>query len=331
MYKLLQRLLFTLPPEAAHHMALTGLSLSRHFAPMPQHHPDTECTVMGIRFPNRIGAAAGIDKNGDYIAGLAALGFGFVELGTVTPKAQSGNPKPRVFRLQDEKALINRMGFNNKGIAYLLAQIQALKHKPIIGINIGKGVATPIPAAVEDYLYGVEQAYPFANYLTINISSPNTPDLRQMQTPALLKMLLKKLKDKQAELAQQYQRYVPLVVKIAPDLSVPDLEEMADIFLETKIDAVIATNTTIERYGVQANSLSFETGGLSGAPLFLSSLDIVRLLYRRFGDNIPIIACGGIMSQADGQAKLAAGAQLLQIYTGLIYKGPHLIRQLASL
>jgi dihydroorotate dehydrogenase len=331
MYELMRRLLFMLPSETAHDVGLAGLSVLTKVKKPVAIDPKAACTVMGIRFPNRIGLAAGLDKNGDHIHTLSRLGFGFLELGTVTPQPQIGNPKPRLFRLSKEQALINRMGFNNKGIAYLLARLEALKTQHIIGINIGKGYATPIPSAVNDYLYGLEQAYPWANYLTINISSPNTPDLRQMQTPELLIGLLKQLKERQAQLAEKYDRIVPLAVKIAPDLSVPELEEMASIFLEAKVDAVIATNTTIERYGVLDNPLCQQAGGLSGAPLFLSSLDIVRLLHRRFGDKIPIIACGGIMSYEDGAAKLAAGAQLLQVYTGFIYKGPGLIRQLASL
>jgi dihydroorotate dehydrogenase len=319
-----------LPPETAHALSLAGLAGLAKCLPRAPLYSQKAHRVMGISFPNRIGLAAGLDKNGDYIEGLARVGFGFLELGTVTPKPQVGNPKPRLFRLPREQALINRMGFNNKGLDHLLMRVKALHYRPILGINIGKGYETPIVAAVGDYLYGLEQAYPWADYITINISSPNTPDLRKMQTPDLLVALLRQLKEKQAQLADQSQNYVPLVVKIAPDLSVPELEVMADIFLETKIDGVIATNTTTQRYGITAKECH-EAGGLSGAPLFLSSLEIVRLLHHRLENNIPIIACGGILSAADGEAKLAAGAQLLQVYTGFIYKGPQLIRQLASL
>jgi dihydroorotate dehydrogenase len=331
MYSLVRPLLFTLPPETAHGFTLQTLSAVANILPKPKHDPKTACTVMGIHFPNRIGLAAGLDKNGEHVTALSRLGFGFLELGTVTPKPQVGNPKPRLFRLPKEKALINRLGFNNKGVDHLVEAVSALKERPILGINIGKGFQTPIPAAVEDYLQGLVRVYPIADYVTINISSPNTPDLRQMQTPDLLIALLSQLKDKQAELAKVYQRYVPIAVKIAPDLTIPDLEEMANIFLSTKVDAVIATNTTTQRYGVNHHPLSEQLGGLSGAPLFLSSLDIVRFLYRHLGKVIPVIAAGGIMSRADGEAKLAAGAQLLQVYTGLIYQGPNLIRQLATL
>lgn len=330
MYEVMRRLLFTLPPEVAHTVALTGLSWAIKCLPPIKVDPKTAHQVMGIRFPNRIGLAAGLDKNGDYIAALSRVGFGFLELGTVTPKPQAGNPKPRLFRLPLEQALINRMGFNNKGLDYLLAKVSALSIKPVLGINIGKGFNTPIIAAAQDYLYGLDHAYSLADYITINISSPNTPDLRQMQTADLLLSLLKQLKSKQAVLAEKYQRYVPLVIKIAPDLTVPELEVMADIFLATQIDGVIATNTTIERYGI-IGPLGKEAGGLSGAPLFAASTEIVRLLYRKLGDKIPIIACGGIMSPQEGQIKLEAGAALLQVYTGFIYKGPQLIRQLMGL
>ncbi len=330
MYSLLRRLLFLLPTEHAHSLALNMLNLTTLLLPKADSTTRTACTVMGLHFPNRVGLAAGLDKNGEYIEPLSRLGFGFLEVGTVTPKAQLGNPKPRLFRLPSEHALINRMGFNNKGIDYLLNQVHALTERPVLGINVGKGYATPIPAAVEDYLFGLEKAYPLADYITINISSPNTLNLRQMQTPELLTSLLHQLKEKQAVLAQQYRRYVPLAVKISPDMSVPELEAVARILLEAQIDAVIATNTTIDRKQIN-HALGKEEGGLSGAPLFAATLDIVQLLYSHFGNKIPIIACGGIMSREQGVRLLNAGAQLLQVYTGLIYKGPQLIRQLASL
>lgn len=330
MYDWIRRLLFTLPPETAHSVALMGLACAAKCLPPMRHQHKFAHEVMGISFPNRVGLAAGLDKNGDYIPALMQIGFGFIEVGSVTPKPQSGNPKPRLFRLSKEQALINRMGFNNKGLDHLLKKVEALKVRPVLGINLGKGFATPLISAASDYLYGFDHAYAFADYITVNISSPNTPDLRQMQTPELLRALLQQLKDKQAELAQQTNRYVPLVIKIAPDLTVPELEVMADIFLEAKIDGVIATNTTVQRFDI-ASLHAQEAGGLSGAPLFLSSLEIVRLLYKRLENKIPIIACGGISSRQDGAAKLAAGAQLLQVYTGFIYKGPHLIRQLATL
>lgn len=331
MYDLMRWLLFKLPPETAHTVALTAVSLiAKCLPPQNVHTHKSDIQVMGISFPNRIGLAAGLDKNGDYIEGLARLGFGFLELGTVTPKPQAGNPKPRLFRLPQAHALINRMGFNNKGIDHLLAQVAQLKVRPILGLNVGKGFATPLEDALDDYLYGLTHAYPMADYITINISSPNTKDLRKMQTPELLQSLLVSLKKRQADLAEAYQRYVPIAIKIAPDLSPTELAEMADIFLETQIDAVIATNTTIAR-NIPTIPHAQEAGGLSGAPLFSPSLEMVRLLHQRFKGKIPIIACGGIFSREDGQAKLDAGASLLQIYTGFIYKGPELIRQLASL
>jgi len=286
---------------------------------------------MGIRFPNPVGLAAGLDKDGACIDGLAALGFGFIEIGTVTPRAQPGNPKPRMFRLPQANALINRMGFNNGGVDAFVRNVQASRFyqdkQGVLGLNIGKNADTPIERANDDYLTCLEKVYPFADYVTVNISSPNTKNLRQLQQASELGALLYALKQAQRSLADRHGRYVPIALKIAPDLDAEQITSIADSLLQHQIDAVIATNTTITRDAVQGLAHADEAGGLSGAPVLPLSNRVVSALRAELGDTIPIIGVGGILSGADAQAKMLAGASLVQVYTGLIYRGPALVSE----
>ena len=286
---------------------------------------------MGIRFPNPVGLAAGLDKDGACIDGLAALGFGFIEIGTVTPRAQPGNPKPRMFRLPQANALINRMGFNNGGVDAFVRNVQASRFyqdkQGVLGLNIGKNADTPIERANDDYLTCLEKVYPFADYVTVNISSPNTKNLRQLQQASELGALLYALKQAQRSLADRHGRYVPIALKIAPDLDAEQMTSIADSLLQHQIDAVIATNTTITRDAVQGLAHADEAGGLSGAPVLPLSNRVVSALRAELGDTIPIIGVGGILSGADAQAKMLAGASLVQVYTGLIYRGPALVSE----
>jgi len=286
---------------------------------------------MGIMFPNPVGLAAGLDKNGAYIDGLAALGFGFLEIGTVTPRAQPGNPKPRVFRLPKAHAIINRLGFNNDGVDTFIRNIQAsafFQNKiGVLGINIGKNFDTPIERAVEDYVYCYDKVYPYASYVTINISSPNTKNLRQLQETAELDRLLGDLKRAQQRLTDKHQCYVPLVLKIAPDITKDQVKSMAQALLRHGIDGVIATNTTMMRPGIAGLAHSNETGGLSGGPLTEISTQVLSALKAELGEAIPIIGVGGILSGADARRKIDAGATLVQLYTGFIYRGPALISE----
>lgn len=328
-YSLLRQFLFYLPPELAHKLSLKSLLLlDKSGLINPRDDVNTPQTLMGITFPNSVGVAAGLDKNGEYIPALAALGFGFIEIGTVTPKAQAGNPKPRLFRLPQAEALINRMGFNNRGVDYLIAHVKQAKFSGVLGINIGKNAATPLEKAVDDYVYCLEKVYPYASYIAVNISSPNTPGLRQLQTRQDLDKLLQTLKQTQISLAEQHGKYVPLVVKIAPDLNSQEIQDIAQLLLAHQIDGVIATNSTLSREGVAGLKHSEEAGGLSGKPLFAKSLWVVQQLHQHLNHKIPIIACGGISSNADMQKMLATGASLVQIYTGFIYQGPKLIKEL---
>ncbi|MCB1776472.1 MAG: quinone-dependent dihydroorotate dehydrogenase [Candidatus Competibacteraceae bacterium] len=289
--------------------------------------PVAPVQVMGLRFPNPVGLAAGLDKNGECIRAWETLGFGFIEIGTVTPRPQPGNPKPRMFRLPKAQALINRMGFNNQGVDYLVEQTRRADFKGVLGINIGKNTDTPVAQATEDYLLGLRKVYPWASYVTVNISSPNTPGLRDLQYGEALNQLLVALKAEQQRLADRYGRYVPLAIKIAPDLTDTDLVTVGEALLRYGLDAVIATNTTFSRAGVEHLPHAGETGGLSGAPLMTRSTEIVRRLANILQGELPIIAAGGILSGADAAAKIAAGASLIQLYTGLIYRGPVLIRE----
>jgi len=289
---------------------------------------------MGLTFPNPVGLAAGLDKDGAYIDGLAELGFGFIEIGTVTPRAQPGNPKPRMFRLPEAQALINRMGFNNGGVDAFVRNVQASRfyqeQRGILGLNIGKNADTPIERATDDYLYCLDKVYPYAAYVTVNISSPNTKNLRQLQQASEIDALLSALKMAQSQLADKHGRYVPLVLKIAPDLDDEQIDTIASALLRHHIDGVIATNTTITRDAVQGLTHANETGGLSGAPVRDLSTRVVRALHQVLQGEIPIIGVGGILSGSDASEKMAAGASLVQLYTGLIYRGPALVGECAS-
>ncbi|HYD62611.1 MAG TPA: quinone-dependent dihydroorotate dehydrogenase [Noviherbaspirillum sp.] len=336
LYALTRPLLFTLDPETAHNLTLPALrnaaacgltALISKPAPDPR-------TVMGITFPNPVGLAAGLDKDGAYIDGLAALGFGFIEVGTVTPRAQPGNPKPRIFRLPQANALINRMGFNNGGVDAFVANVQASKFYQdkagVLGLNIGKNADTPIERAADDYLHCLEKVYPYASYVTVNISSPNTKNLRQLQGGSELDALLSQLKQAQQRLADKHKRYVPIALKIAPDVDGEQVKSIAGALLQHKMDAVIATNTTITRDAVKGLPHAEETGGLSGAPVFEMSNTVIRALKAELGDALPIIGVGGILSGENAQAKIAAGASLVQLYSGLIYRGPALVKECAA-
>ena len=289
---------------------------------------------MGLTFPNPVGLAAGLDKDGAYIDGLAALGFGFIEIGTVTPRAQPGNPKPRMFRLPEAQALINRMGFNNGGVDAFVRNVQASRfyqeQRGILGLNIGKNADTPIERATDDYLYCLNKVYPYAAYVTVNISSPNTKNLRQLQQASEIDALLSALKMAQSQLADKHGHYVPLVLKIAPDLDDEQIDTIASALLRNRIDGVIATNTTITRDAVQGLTHANETGGLSGAPVRDLSTRVIRALHQVLQGEIPIIGVGGILSGADASEKMVAGASLIQLYTGLIYRGPELVIECAS-
>jgi dihydroorotate dehydrogenase len=281
---------------------------------------------MGLDFPNRIGLAAGLDKNGEYINALATFGFGFIEIGTVTPRPQSGNLKPRVFRIIQANAIINRLGFNNDGVDAVVQNIEKANYQGILGINIGKNYDTPMEKACDDYLECMRKVYCYASYIVINISSPNTPNLRALQNTEELDHLLSTLKSEQTKLEKDYGKYTPLVVKVAPDLDSTQLKSIAMLLIKHKIDGVIATNSTLSRGEVENLPNSKETGGLSGSPLTKTATNIIRQLHAVLQDAVPIIGVGGIMCASDAQEKIDAGASLVQIYTGLIYQGPELVR-----
>jgi dihydroorotate dehydrogenase len=330
LYSLLRPLLFKLDPETAHYATLKLLDMASASGISRMLYPEIKATpveVMGLNFKNPVGLAAGLDKNGDHIDALAALGFGFIEIGTVTPRPQPGNPKPRLFRLPEHQAIINRMGFNNLGVDHLIEQVRQASYKGILGINIGKNFDTPIDQAVEDYLTGFRKVYAAASYVTINISSPNTKNLRQLQQTDELKALLSALKEEQFKLAEKHLRYVPVVVKIAPDLNEEEIAQIARLLAGFAIDGVIAANTTLDRTVITGHPLASEAGGLSGAPVRNKSTAVVRSLAAELNGRCPIIAAGGILSAGDAQEKIAAGASLVQIYSGLIYQGPQLIAE----
>ncbi len=336
LYSLARPLLFSLDPESAHNLTLPALRSAARLGltqllPKPKADPRQ---VMGITFSNPVGLAAGLDKDGAYIDGLAALGFGFIEVGTVTPRAQPGNPKPRMFRLPQANALINRMGFNNGGVDAFVRNVQDSRFyqdkQGVLGLNIGKNADTPIARATDDYLLCLEKVYPYAAYVTVNISSPNTKNLRQLQQASELDDLLSKLKTSQAALADKHGRYVPIALKIAPDLDGEQVKAIADALLRHRIDGVIATNTTITRDAVQGLPHADEAGGLSGAPVLALSNRVIAALRAELRGEIPIIGVGGIFGGADAQAKIDAGASLVQLYTGLIYRGPALVRECAQ-
>ena len=338
MFSLLRPALFQIDPEAAHHLTLCSLKAaysSGLSGIVVRRIPDDPRTVMGLTFRNPVGLAAGLDKNGDCIDGLAALGFGCIEIGTVTPLPQPGNPKPRLFRLPQANALINRMGFNNVGVDRLIENVQhadypfdrAQDRHGILGINIGKNAATPIASAADDYLTCLRKVYEHAGYIAVNISSPNTANLRQLQDEDALNDLLKLLKDEQKKLADAHGKYVPIALKIAPDLDNDQIARIARLLMQHRIDGVIATNTTLSRDGVENLPHGAETGGLSGAPLHARSTAVIRKLAAELQGALPIIGVGGILSGADAAEKIKAGASLVQIYSGLIYRGPELVKE----
>ncbi len=327
-YTLLRKLLFTLSPETSHDLSLEWLSALHRLgvlSPFINAVPEQPVEVMGIRFPNQVGLAAGLDKNADHLDALGALGFGFVEVGTVTPRAQPGNPKPRLFRLKEQQAIINRMGFNNKGLEHLIERVRKARYAGPIGINIGKNFDTPVEQANDDYLKGLRAVYNHAAYVTVNVSSPNTPGLRDLQFGDALNQLLDAIKEEQAVLAKEHGRYVPIAIKIAPDMNEDDTRQVAGALKERDFDAVIATNTTLDREAVQSSPFANEAGGLSGAPLTRKSTQMIELLHAELGEQVPIIGVGGIMRGEDAAEKIAAGAKLVQIYTGFIYRGPALV------
>lgn len=329
LYDLARALMFKLDAEKAHDLALGSLSLCSSLGldrmlRSPDH--STPVEVMGIRFPNPVGLAAGLDKNGSAVDGLAALGFGFIEVGTVTPRAQPGNPRPRLFRLPEQRAIINRMGFNNDGVDQLLANLEGSRYKGVLGINIGKNKDTPNNKANDDYLLCLRKVYDRASYITVNVSSPNTPGLRTLQFGESLNSLLDALKTEQARLARVHGRYVPIAVKIAPDMTEEEFGLVAGSLKTYEMDGVIATNTTLSREGVEGSPLAEEAGGLSGEPVRQFSNQAIRTLSKELGGALPIIGVGGICEGFDAAEKIEAGASLVQIYTGFIYRGPALIR-----
>ncbi|WP_129933389.1 MULTISPECIES: quinone-dependent dihydroorotate dehydrogenase [unclassified Pseudomonas] len=330
MYTLARQLLFKLSPETSHDLSLDligaggRLGLNGMLCKQPASLP---VSVMGLNFANPVGLAAGLDKNGAAIDGFAQLGFGFVEIGTVTPRPQAGNPKPRLFRLPEATAIINRMGFNNLGVDHLLERVRASRYKGVLGINIGKNFDTPVERAVDDYLICLDKVYTAASYITVNVSSPNTPGLRSLQFGDSLKQLLDALAERREQLAGAHGKRVPLAIKIAPDMSDEETALVAAALMESGMDAVIATNTTLGREGVEALPYGGEAGGLSGAPVLEKSTHIVKVLAGELGGKLPIIAAGGITEGRHAAEKIAAGASLVQIYSGFIYKGPALIRE----
>ena len=333
LYPLIRDALFCLSPEASHDAALKAMAASERLGLsglLAGGDPALAKPVrlFGLEFPHRVGLAAGLDKNADYVDALLAQGFAFIEVGTLTPRPQPGNPKPRLFRLRDERAIINRMGFNNKGIEHALDRLARRRRPGIVGINIGKNFDTPVERAADDYLIGLRRGYGSADYVTVNISSPNTPGLRSLQFGAELERLLEQLKQEQGRLATEHGRVVPLLVKLAPDLTETEIQSCCASLLNQGIDGVIATNTTLDRSGVAGSPFAHEAGGLSGAPLTAASTAVIAAIKAHVGDRLPIIGVGGIMNGADARAKIAAGADLLQLYSGFIYRGPALINEI---
>lgn len=336
LYPLIRKFFFALDAETAHGIGMAGISflnasglsglLAKPVAACP-------LEVMGLKFPNPVGLAAGLDKNGEHIDGLAALGFGFIEVGTITPRPQDGNPKPRMFRIPKAQGIINRMGFNNAGVDRLLhnvRQAQFPKKGGILGINIGKNATTPIEKAADDYLICLEKVYGDASYIAVNISSPNTKNLRELQKDEALDELLARLKTRQEQLAEQHGKYVPMALKIAPDLDDGQIIAIADALRRHRMDGVIATNTTLSREGVDKLPNGNETGGLSGAPVFRKSTDVLTKLAAALAGELPIIGVGGILNGQDALAKIDAGASLVQVYSGFIYRGPELVGEMVA-
>ncbi len=332
-YSAIRKVFFKFDPEAIHELTIKGFKATGA-SPLnmlyKQTIPNKPVEVMGIKFPNPVGLAAGLDKNGDCIKAFEALGFGFIEVGTVTPRPQPGNDKPRIFRLPEANAIINRMGFNNKGVDYLVDQVIKANYSGVLGINIGKNKNTPDENAKDDYIHCMRKVYDFATYITVNISSPNTPGLRSLQYGDALNELLSALKAEQTSLAEQYGKYVPVAVKIAPDLNAEEVNSIAECLIANNIDGVIATNTTLARDKVSHLPFGNEQGGLSGAPVKEKSTEVIQLLAKALDNKLPIIGVGGIASAADAQEKIAAGAKLVQVYTGFIYQGPQLIKDIVQ-
>ena len=329
LYTLARTALFRLDPEVAHDLALKSLAALGPAASLMGTSTGAAETrrVMGIDFPNPVGVAAGLDKNGDYIDALAALGFGFVEIGTVTPRPQPGNPRPRLFRLVEREAIINRLGFNNGGLERLLANVERSRFRGVLGINIGKNFDTPIERAVNDYVTCLDAVYARASYVTVNVSSPNTANLRALQSGERLEELLAAVMERRATLAKRHGFVRPIALKIAPDLDEAAIEAIAEAATRHGVDAIIATNTTVSREEIAGDRLAGEAGGLSGRPLFARSTAVLRKLSGLLAGRIPLIGVGGILSGEDARAKTAAGASLVQVYTGFIYRGPALIAE----
>ncbi|MFO7528435.1 MAG: quinone-dependent dihydroorotate dehydrogenase [Marinobacter sp.] len=330
MYGVIRNLLFRFPPEQAHNMALGSLDVAQKLGLLGAFSPKIDAlpvNVMGLDFRNPVGLAAGLDKNADHLDALGALGFGFIEVGTVTPRAQPGNPRPRMFRLPEHQAIINRMGFNNEGLDHLIERVDHRHYRGILGINVGKNKDTPNEESGADYRKGIAAVYSRADYITVNVSSPNTPGLRDLQFGDSLKGLLEAIKDEQNRCEQETGKYVPIAVKIAPDMDDTGIRFVANALLDTGLDGVIATNTTISRDAVAGHRHAEEAGGLSGAPVREASLRVIQGLYAELGERLPIIGVGGITDGESAAEKIRAGAKLVQIYTGFIYKGPALIKE----
>jgi len=332
-YSLIKPLLFQLDAELTHDLTLKTLKFAEKSGVLNCYPKAPICApreVMGLNFPNPVGLAAGLDKNGAVIDGMAKLGFGFIEVGTVTPRPQPGNPKPRLFRVKEAEGIINRFGFNNLGVDNLIENVKAAKYSAILGINIGKNFDTPNERAVDDYLLCMQKVYAHASYITVNISSPNTKNLRDLQAAEALSSLLGALKLEQTKLSDKHSKYVPITLKIAPDLTQEQVIEIADLLMQHKIDGVIATNTTLSRDAVKDMKHSEEAGGLSGAPVCNQSTIVIQQLSKQLQGALPIIGVGGIFSGADAVEKIAAGADLVQVYSGLIYKGPKLVHEICK-
>lgn len=331
-YPLARAALFRLDPETAHHVTLDNLARAERAGLLNLWPavPEQPVELLGLTFRNPVGLSAGLDKNGDYIDALAALGFGFLEIGTITPRPQPGNAKPRIFRLPKAGALINRLGFNNAGVDHLVRNVERMRYDGVLGINIGKNADTPVERAADDYLICLDKVYAHADYITVNISSPNTQGLRSLQGEEALTRLLAALKERQTQLSGQHGRYVPLLVKIAPDLSLSEVEGMAAVFKAQEIDGVIATNTTLARDAVAGLRHAEEVGGLSGRPVRVSSTRVLHELNTALDGQLPLIGVGGISDAESAAEKVRAGASLVQIYTGFIYEGPGVIARAAE-